>query len=175
MGVNPDDKGFSDNRMRAEVNACLRRATLAELREVASWITSARECELWAGPRLSFPLDVSVLPARIDFDEARTFAMSSDDRLVAFGQIVPKALRRAHLARVIVAPAVRGCGHGERLIRSLIDEACRQSHQRISLNVDRSNVPAIALYSKLGFLEAERPADEPDAHGSRYMELRARP
>jgi len=173
--VSHDHKSFSDNRMRAEVDACLRRATLAELKEVASWITSARECELWAGPRLPFPLDVSVLPARIDFDEARTFAMSSGDRLVAFGQIVPKALRRAHLARVIVAPAVRGCGHGERLIRSLIDEARRQAHLRISLNVDRANIPAIALYSKLGFLDAERPADEPDAHGSRYMELRARP
>lgn len=172
MGVDRDHKICSDNRMRAEVKEYLRRATLAELTEVASWITSARECELWAGPRLPFPLDVSVLPARIDFDEARTFAMSSGDRLVAFGQIVPKALRRAHLARVIVAPAVRGCGHGERLIRSLIDEARRQSHLRISLNVDRENVPAIALYSKLGFFEAQRPADEPDAHGSRYMELR---
>ena len=170
-----DDKSLSDNRMRAAVNDDLRRATLAELTEVASWIRSPRECELWAGPRLPFPLDVTVLPARIDFDEARTFAMSSGDRLVAFGQIVPKALRRAHLARVIVAPTVRGRGHGERLIRSLIDEARRQSHQRISLNVDRENVAAIALYSKLGFLEAERPDDEPDAHGSRYMELATRP
>lgn len=170
-----DHKSFSDNRMRAELNACLRRATIAELTEVASWITSARECELWAGPRLPFPLDVSALPARIDFDEVRTFAMSSGDRLVAFGQIVPKALRRAHLARIIVSPSVRGCGHGERLMRSLIDEAHRQSHLRVSLNVDHANVPAIGLYSKLGFLEAERPADEPDAHGSRYMELGTRP
>ena len=166
-----DSKSFSGNRMRAEISAPLRRATLAQLEEVASWITSARECELWAGPRLPFPLDVAVLPAWIDFDGARTFAMSSGDRLVAFGQIVPKALRRAHLARVIVAPAVRGRGYGERLILSLIDEARQQSHLRISLNVDRANLPAIALYSKLGFLEAERPADEPDAHGSRYMEL----
>ena len=171
MGVDRGHKSLSDKRMRAEVNQYLRRATLAELTEVASWIRSARECELWAGPRLPFPLDVTVLPARIDFDEARTFAMSSGDRLVAFGQIVPKALRRAHLARIIVAPTVRGRGHGERLIRSLIDEARRQAHLRISLNVDRANGPAIALYSKVGFLEVPRPADEPDAYGSRYMEL----
>ncbi len=150
----------------------LRRATLNDLQDVASWIGSARECELWAGPRLPFPLDVTLLPARIDFDEARTFAMSSADRLVAFGQIVPKALRRAHLARVIVAPAARGRGHGERLIRLLIAEARQLLHLRVSLNVDRENVVAIALYSKVGFHETERPADEPDAHGSRYMELR---
>jgi ribosomal protein S18 acetylase RimI-like enzyme len=159
--------------MRAGVSdEVLRRATLDDVRKVASWITSARECELWAGPRLPFPLDVSVLPARIDFDAAETFATSSGDRLVAFGQIVPKALRRAHLARVIVAPDVRGRGHGERLIRLLVDESRRQLHLRVSLNVDRENAPAIALYSKLGFREADRPADEPDAYGSRYMELR---
>ena len=168
-----DDKSLSDSRMRAEVSGrSLRPATLGDLVDVASWITSPRECELWAGPRLPFPLDVTTLPARIDFDEARTFAMSSADQLVAFGQIVPKALRRAHLARIIVAPTCRGCGNGERLIRLLIDEARRLSHQRVSLNVDRQNTPAIALYSKVGFHEAERPPDEPDAHGSRYMELR---
>ena len=168
-----DHKSLPDKRMRTVVSAgMLRRATLGDLVSVASWIASPRECELWAGPRLPFPLDIATLPARIDFDEARTFALSEADQLVAFGQIVPKALRRAHLARIIVAPAVRGCGHGERLIRLLIDEARRLSHQRVSLNVDRDNVPAIALYSKLGFREADRPADEPDAHGSRYMELR---
>lgn len=158
--------------MRAAVSdGSLRRATLGDLRDVASWIASARECELWAGPRLPFPNDVSGLPARIDFDAARTFAMSSADRLVAFGQIVPKSRRRAHLARIIVAPDTRGRGHGERLIRLLVDEARRLSHQRVSLNVDRGNVPAIALYSKVGFHEEARPADEPDTHGARYMEL----
>jgi ribosomal protein S18 acetylase RimI-like enzyme len=161
--------------MQREVSGSdLRRATVADVRAIASWIRSARECELWAGPRMPFPVDVEQLPARIDFAEARTFALWSDDRLVAFGQIVPKSSRRAHLARIIVAPDARRQGHGERLIRSLIDEAHRQSHRRVSLNVDRQNDPAIALYSKLGFQEAPRPADEPDAHDSRYMELRSR-
>lgn len=150
----------------------LQRATLRDVQVVASWIGSARECELWAGPRLPFPLDVTTLPARIDFGEARTFALSSADRLVAFGQIVPKALGRAHLARIIVAPQARRLGHGERLIRLLVAEARRLLHLCVSLNVDRDNAAAIALYSKIGFHEAERPADEPDAHGSRYMELR---
>ena len=163
--------------MRAGVNdGDLRTATLGDVREMASWVGSARECELWAGPRMPFPLDVSQLPARIDFGRVGTFALWAGERQVAFGQIVPKARRRAHLARVIVAPQVRGRGHGERLIRLLIEEAHRQSHTRVSLNVDRGNVPAIALYSKLGFCEIDRPADEPDEHGgSRYMELRGWP
>jgi ribosomal protein S18 acetylase RimI-like enzyme len=159
--------------MQAEVSGVrLRAATVDDVRSVASWVRTARECELWAGPRLPFPLDVSQLPARIDFQDAKTFALWSGDRLVAFGQIVPKARRRAHLARIIVAPEARRLGHGERLIRMLVDEARRHAHLRVSLNVDRGNAAAIALYSKLGFREADRPADEPDAHGSRYMELR---
>ena len=106
----------------------------------------------------------------IDFEHSATFALVTGDRLTAFGQIVPKAAHRGHLARVIVAPDLRGQGNGERLIRLLIEEARRQSHVRISLNVDRQNAPAIALYTKLGFREVPRPPDEPDAFGSRYME-----
>jgi ribosomal protein S18 acetylase RimI-like enzyme len=167
-------KGHFYSRMRSpEHTGQLRRATVRDLQDVASWITTARECELWAGPRLRFPLDAARLPVLIDFAHASTFALMAGDRLAAFGQIIPKAAGRGHLARVIVAPELRGQGHGERLIRLLIDEARRQSHVRISLNVDRQNVPAIALYSKLGFRETARPADEPDAFGSRYMEREA--
>jgi ribosomal protein S18 acetylase RimI-like enzyme len=151
----------------------LRRATLRDIQDVATWITTARECELWAGPRMRFPLDAARLPVLIDFEHARTFALEDGNRLAAFGQIVPKAAGRGHLARVIVAPDLRGKGNGERLIRLLIQESRRQSHVRVSLNVDRLNVPAIALYTKLGFRDAPRPTDEPDASGSRYMERNA--
>jgi len=169
--VSGNRKGLFFSRMRAVVSdGCLRRATLRDVQEVATWITTPRECELWAGPRLPFPLDRSQLPARIDFEHAGTFALSQGETLLAFGQIVPKAGRRGHLARVIVAPDLRGQGHGERLIRLLLDQARSQSHLRVSLNVDRENAIAIALYSKLGFREAPRPPDEPDAFGSRYME-----
>jgi [ribosomal protein S18]-alanine N-acetyltransferase len=160
-----------DKQMHGEVDgAQLRAATLDDVRAVASWVRSARECELWAGPRLPFPLDVAQLPARIDFSDARSYALWSAGRLVGFGQIVPKSMRRAHLARIIVAPDARRLGHGERLIRLLVAQSHAQSLHRVSLNVERGNEPAIALYTKLGFREAHRPADEPDAHGSRYME-----
>src|SRR5204862_19291 len=42
-----DDKTLSDNRMQTAVSeGSLRRATLGDLMSVASWIASARECEL---------------------------------------------------------------------------------------------------------------------------------
>jgi ribosomal protein S18 acetylase RimI-like enzyme len=164
-----------DKQMHGEIDgAQLRAATLDDVRAVASWVTSAHECGLWAGPRLPFPLDVAQLPARIDFADARNYALWSADRLVAFGQVVPKSMRRAHLARIIVAPGARRLGHGERLIRLLVEQSHAQSLRRVSLNVEPHNAPAIALYTKLGFCETPRPADEPDTHGSTYMEMRSR-
>jgi ribosomal protein S18 acetylase RimI-like enzyme len=150
----------------------LRGAALDDLQQVASWVATARECELWAGPRLPFPLDLSTLPSIIDFDETYTFALCDSDLLVAFGQLVPKASRRGHLARLIVAPEMRGRGFGETLVRALIDIGRQHGNVRASLNVDRANARAIALYLKVGFRDADRPADEPDSYGSRYMELR---
>ena len=51
----------------------LRPATLSDLDIVASWIGSARECELWAGWRVRFPIDRTALPETIGFSEANTF------------------------------------------------------------------------------------------------------
>lgn len=150
----------------------LRGATPGDLRQVASWVTTARECELWAGPRLPFPLDLATLPSIIDFDETYTFALCGSSLLIAFGQLVPKSARRGHLARLIVAPGMRGRGYGETLVRALMDVARQRSNLRVSLNVDRANARAITLYERVGFRDAERPADEPDSYGSRYMEMK---
>ena len=148
----------------------LRSATLADLSVVASWMPTARDCELWAGWRVRFPIDLESLPSSISFSEATAFSLTDDcDRLIAFGQLLPKG-RRAHLGRLIVAPACRGKGYGEALVQALIQEARKQPFECLSLNVDRNNTPAILLYVKLGFHDAVRPRDEPESLESRYME-----
>jgi ribosomal protein S18 acetylase RimI-like enzyme len=151
----------------------LRIATVSDLREVASWIATARDCELWAGWRVSFPIDMASLPEAIGFSATNTFALTDDDRLVALGQLVRKDAARGHLARLIVNPLLRGKGHGEALVRALLEKARDESFERVSLNVDSSNHPAVTLYLKLSFRYTPRPPDEPDSHGSRYMEYTA--
>ena len=86
------------------------------------------------------------------------------------GQIVPKSSHRAHLARLIVAPAWRGRGLGTGLVKALLAQARSDGHLRASLNVSPANPVAIHVYEKLGFSDAPRPLDEPDPSGSRYME-----
>ena len=146
-------------------------ATLGDLSRVASWVTSAAECALWAGPRVPFPIDLKTLPSIIDFAHVQTYSILEAGELVAFGQLVSKERRRGHLARLIVSPAHRRRGHGEALVRALINEARAAAHRVVSLNVDPRNVPAIALYRKIGFEDAERPRDEPDSSGSHYLAL----
>jgi ribosomal protein S18 acetylase RimI-like enzyme len=153
--------------------AMLRSATRLELEKVASWITTARDWELWAGWRVSFPIDRGSLPVAIEFTETNAFSLIDGDGLVAFGQLVKKNSHRGHLARLIVNPSVRGRGHGETLVRALLERARRESFECVSLNVDASNLPAVSLYLKLGFMDATRPADEPESPGTRYMESAA--
>ena len=146
-------------------------ATLGDVTRAASWVTSAAECEFWAGPRVPYPIDLRTLPALIDFAHVQTYSILEAGELLAFGQLVSKGRRRGHLARLIVSPAHRGRGLGETLVRGLIEEARAANHRVVSLNVDPRNAPAIALYRKVGFEEAERPRDEPDSSGSRYLTM----
>jgi len=148
----------------------LRPATLSDLQVVLSWVGSPRECQLWAGARVRYPIELKALAASIDFAHQGGFVLPQGEEAVAFGQIVMKASRRAHLARLIVAPAHRGRGLGKSLVRELLERAHGAGSRLASLNVDPANAVAIGLYAKLGFTDAPRPADEPDPFGSRYLE-----
>jgi GNAT superfamily N-acetyltransferase len=97
------------------VTGMLRSATLSDLDEVASWIATAGDCELWAGWRVPFPIDRARLPEALEFAETNSFCLVSEREVIAFGQIVTKG-HRAHLARLIVKPAVRGEGYGTMLV-----------------------------------------------------------
>ena len=149
----------------------LREATLPDLRAIATWVSSARECELWAGWRVRFPVEPNALALTIDFEHHGGFALVEADEVIGFGQIVTKARGRGHFARLIVSPRHRGRGLGERLVRLLLKQARASGHTLASLNVDPANAVAIGLYLKMGFTDAPRPADEPDPHGSRFMLL----
>jgi len=149
----------------------LRSATISDLKEVAFWIGTAHECERWAGWRVPFPIDSDALPDAIGFEETNAFALVDGPQLVGFGQLVRKESGRGHLARLIVNPGLRGKGYGEALVRKLLEPVRTAPFERISLNVDRSNLPAVSVYLKAGFRDATRPPDEPESRGSRYMEL----
>jgi len=146
-------------------------ASVEDLLEVCRWIRSRDECELWVGKRLEFPIDESTAAAALEFELASSWKLleAESQRIVAFGQIVPKLDGRLHLARLIVDPGSRATGIGRLLANELLREARETGGRLVSLNVSATNLAAIGLYRSLGFGEAERPADEP-ASTSLYLE-----
>jgi GrpB-like predicted nucleotidyltransferase (UPF0157 family)/ribosomal protein S18 acetylase RimI-like enzyme len=147
-----------------------RGGTSADLEAVVSWVRNRRECELWAGSRFEFPLDLGALPAQLRMDTAESVCVLDGQELMAFGQLFPKSPERVHLTRVIVKPSARRRGFG----RALVCELLRRAEGRYalaSLSVNRGNPAAIALYESLGFRRADRPVDDPPSPGSWYMEL----
>ncbi len=64
-----------------------------------------------------------------------------------------------HINKIATHPAVRGEGHGRRLMEDALGEARRRSHPAcatVILEVRVSNEPAIEFYRNLGFREAGR-------------------
>ena len=57
----------------------------------------------------------------------------------------------AHVAQIAVAPELRRQGIGRILMESVVHACAGAGATTLTLMVDGANVPAIALYEKLGF------------------------
>ena len=147
----------------------LRESKLSDFPIVASWIGSEAECRLWCGARVSYPIDLALLPQVLEFEACESWTGVSRAGVLAFGQLVPKAKGRFHLARLITIPECRGSGLGRLMADHLLKRALARKASAVSLNVFSSNAAALSLYQSLGFSAAKRPGDESETH-SIYME-----
>jgi len=152
-----------------------REATPADLLTAAAWATTASECARWAGPDVSFPAEPDALVRQTEFHAGRNVALEDDDGLVAFGQVLPRAVGRVHLARVVVRPDARGRGVGRALVEALLARARESGASLVTLNVYRDNEAALALYADVGFRRSEQPGRDARSSPSVAMELRFDP
>ena len=157
---------------RPERRPHAREATPADLVAAAAWVTTAAECERWAGPDITFPVEQDALMREAEFGAGRNVALEDGEGLVAFGQALPRAGGRMHLARVIVRPGARGRGVGRALVEALLARARESSASLVTLNVYRDNAAAIGLYEAFGFRRPQRPGRDTRSPSSVPMELR---
>jgi ribosomal protein S18 acetylase RimI-like enzyme len=132
----------------------LRPATPADLRAVATWVQTAEQLRLWAGPALTFPPVADITWHEIGATDKNSFSLvDSGGNIVGFGQLLVREPNRVHFARIIVSSTIRGKGLGRVLCQELIRvgiERCQPA--AFTLNVYRDNVPAFNLYKSLGFI-----------------------
>ena len=83
-------------------------------------------------------------------------------------------LDEAELARLVVAPASRGRGHGRALTRALADEAWRRGFAEVWLRVVPENAAARRAYLAAGFVRAtpEQEAEFNTGQPRRYAWMR---
>ena len=83
------------------------------------------------------------------------WVLEQQGRMIGYG-VLSVAAEEAHVLNVCVAPAEQCCGHGRRLLRRLVDLARWHGARRVFLEVRPSNVRAVAIYRRAGFVEIGR-------------------
>jgi GNAT superfamily N-acetyltransferase len=125
------------------------------LERVAStaWVrgVSARQ----TGEKKNADEGLMAIVSRVPFPDAGFATLLVDGRPMGFGMMVPER-GMAELGSIVVDAALRGQGHGRRLVAGLMAAAAAAGATTTYLQVDETNAPAIALYRALGFREVYR-------------------
>ena len=84
------------------------------------------------------------------------YAVEEDGKILGYAAITVIA-GEANVTNVAVLPEARGKGIGKKVLSHLIDICIEKNFYLITLEVRKSNIPAISLYKSLDFeIEGER-------------------
>ena len=151
------------------------RAVTAHLEELQRWFPDRGAARRWGGPGLRWPLETSGFREDIHWGEMPSWVGLDDaGSMLGFGQYY-LSHGRCRLARLAVAPAVRGRGIGRRFIGELLERG--QSELGVAhscLFVMDDNPAAIRCYRAVGFVERPYPPWQEPHRGILYMERTAR-
>jgi ribosomal-protein-alanine N-acetyltransferase len=118
-------------------------AWLAELSSPDRLVLASRPVEPGTAPRPVEVVETSLIEASPTDQPARVDA-------VATFQVVAEV---ADLHRIVVAPQARGRGLATALVEAGCAWSVAQGAERMLLEVEHDNAPALALYRRLGFVE----------------------
>lgn len=136
-------------------------ASVAEMLSLQQWFSSAEQQQSWGGDSFSYPCNADVFLSQLCRPATTSFSLicQQSGELLAFGQLCDR-FGCHHLARIAVAPPHRGTGLSRVLLTELMLKALADTPRAFSLYVHRHNLPAIALYTSVGFVVSKAPEAE---------------
>lgn len=125
--------------------------TLDHAATVASWPVSAAEVVQWCGLR-EFPVTGATVAAWQREPDVAARVLVDGERLLGYGELWFDAEEdEVELARLVVAPGVRGQGLGRELVRGLLAEARLSGLSDVFMRVHPDNAAALRCYRGAGF------------------------
>lgn len=102
------------------------------------------------------PLPPATITERQRDDDVRAHVLVDDERAVGHGELWFDAEEdEVELARIVVAPDVRGKGLGRLLVRGLLARAVAAGHRNVFLRVHPDNATALRCYRAAGFVPVD--------------------
>ncbi|WP_218835994.1 GNAT family N-acetyltransferase [Streptomyces sp. Ag82_O1-15] len=122
---------------------------------VAGWPTSSREVVMWCG-RQEFPVLRQTITDWQRDDDVHAHILVEDERVVGYGELWFDAEEdEVELARIIVAPDIRGKGLGRVLVRGLLAQALGAGYSDVFMRVHPDNETALRCYRGAGFVSVD--------------------
>lgn len=136
----------------------LRQALPEDALQLGGWFRTREEVWDWTGPA-PWPLSRAWLQAELTGRREGYFALTAGERLVGwFGLRLHHD--RAHLVRVALDPAYRGCGYSAQLLEAACFAAAARDHTFLTLKVYAENTAAVRAYERADFAYIREERDE---------------
>ena len=124
-----------------------------QIPELLSWIETPSDLGYWAGNTFKEGLSPLIFSRHLERkDLTARMMLDTENRLLAYGEIVKMSSRLCSFCRIAIRPDARGSGLGKKFCRSLIELVkSAPGYEEIMLNTLSSNHAALACYTGLGF------------------------
>lgn len=137
---------------------------------ILAWLSDAEEMKAWAGRAAPFPAPADLFQRWHAEPDVHPVLLLAGEDVTGYGEIwVDRDESEIELGRVIIAPARRGQGYGQKFIRLLLQRAATFDLPHVFVRVIPENGTAIRCYQRVGFVRASAM----DEH--RYNRVQPRP
>lgn len=131
--------------------------------EILTWFTNLDELRLFAGSAAVWPLTRSDLESYAREPSIASFvAVTAEAPVAGHVGVVDEGSGVFRLARIAIAPRLRGRGLAVPLVEAALHEARSLGARSAALHVVPGNEPAIRAYTRVGFVAGDPHPEHPE-------------